>query len=191
MPRCLRDDYRMYYNGTFITRVNDAGEVEVMNVGDVTYINNGYTPAHIVMIGNTYGLDKNGKVTTLTTTQWTGADIRPHLPEAGYYLIGSTPLYIEFSLQNRSNRKGFEPSRTVVDGAGYRLSTNQIVTMFLKPDFKGKLFQDCCIAKSRILWRGDDVGSFHDGVMELNETFEYLRDHLGKQIELFRNNGGN
>ena len=191
MPRNLRDDYRMYYASTYITRLNEAGQLEVMQVEDVSFNANGYTPQDIVLHGATYGLDNKGKLTTLPVRHWYGNEIRPHLPEAGYYLIGTTPMYIEFTVQNRSNRKGFEAGRAVADGMPLRLSTTHILGMILKPEFKGKLFQDCCIAKSRILWRGEDVGAFHDGVMELSNNFEYLRDHLGKQIELFRNNEGN
>lgn len=190
MPRNLRDDYRMYYSGTFITRHNEQEQREVMLVEDVTYTAHGFNPRDIVMIGPTYGLNDGGKIVQLPSRQWTGDQIRPYLPEAGYYALTGGPAYVEFSVQNRSNRKGFESNRAIVDGHPVRLTTSNALGMILKPDFKGKLFQDCCFIKSKMHWRGEEVGTFHDGVLTLDEAFEYLRDHLGKQVELFRTNQG-
>lgn len=186
MPRCLRDDFRMYYAGTYITRVVD-GAIQVMLVDDVTYENHGYNVSEIHMIGCIYELNAQGAIIQINSTPFTADQIRPYYPQSGYYMIGNAPAYLEFQVQNRTNRKGFEVNRAMNDGEVIGLSRSQAIGLFLKPDFKGKIFQDMCIHRSRLLWRGSDVGSFHDGELELSPEHGFLREHVTKYIEQFKN----
>lgn len=187
MPRCLRDDFRMYYAGTYITRLVD-GVLQVMSVEDVTYANHGYNVSDIHMIGCVYELNAGGQVIqNPNPTAFTADQIRPYYPQAGYYMMGNNPCYLEFQVQNRTNRKGFENNRILHDGQIIAVTRSQTIGLFLKPDFKGKIFQDMCIHRSRLLWRGSDVGSFHDGQLELSPEHEHLREHVTKYIEQFKN----
>ena len=190
MPRNLRDDYRMYYAGSWVPRVCD-GKPQVIYVGDVSYNNHGYNTSDIVLLGQIYEINpRGGAVLSDTNVPFTADQITPFLPESDYYIVGTTPMYLEFQVQNRSNRKGFENARIMGNGQHISLSNTDVIMMILQPDFKGKVFSDICLYRSRVLWRGEDVGSFHDGVLEILPTFAYLQDHIGKQIELFKGRNG-
>lgn len=189
MPRNLRDDFRMYYNSTYVSRVVD-GARWVMQVGEVTYRNEGYTTADILLHGRQIRCDHNGEDSEHAV--WSADTIDSMQPHAGYYRLASnrTPVYIEFSPQNRTNRKGFEPSRAIVNGQAANLSIKQVAKMYGNSDFTGKVFIDLCLHKSRLLWRGLDVGSFHDGSLELDENYRFLDEYATKQLNRFTSNGG-
>lgn len=181
----LRDDFSMYYRGTYVTRVVD-GVRKVLYVEEVSQHGIGRTPADIVLIGHVTFF-QGGRVRSVGMEQWAGDSIDSYYPESGYYRVGeaNSPVFVEFSMGNRTNRKGLEGSRVLVNGRAVGLSSAAVTRMFCEDWFEGKVFVDMCIHQSRFMWRGMDVGTFHDGQLSLSNDYSFLHDLAGKHIEKF------
>ncbi len=186
---CLRDDFRLYYNGTYVSKVVNGRRV-VLYVEDVTG-GGAQRPDQVTLIGHEYTWDKSGFVEN-GRVAWTGNEIEPFVPESGYYKIGpsGTPGYLEYIPQNRTNRKGFEASRVTVNNRGVNLPPHMVARVFCDDTMQGRIGTDMCVFKSRFFWRGDEVGTFHDGVLTLNESVQYLQEYAQKLVNQFLSNQG-
>lgn len=184
MPRNLRDDFRMYYQGTYVTKKGEEVR-RVMYVEEVVASNRGYNLSDIKLHGPVLCFD--GKVRNDGYEAWSADQLEPYHPQSGYYKIGNTPAYLEFLPQNRTNRKGFEASRVVVNGRPQGLSPQGVAKVFANPTFNGAVFVDLCLQKSRLLWRGVDIGSFHDGELKIEEDYQYLEEYVNKLVARFTN----
>lgn len=181
---CLRDDFSLYYRGTYISRTRD-GVRRIMFVEDVN--GGGATRRdQVELVGDVYGWNNDGFL-ALGREVWRGDTIEPFVPESGYYKIAARgePGYLEYIAQNRTNRKGFEPNRVMVNGRASHLNSVTVARIFCDKPMAGRVGMDMCVSKNRFYWRGEDVGSFHDGVLELREDVAYLQDYAQKQINQF------
>ena len=184
----LSRDFNMYYSGTYVCK--EVGkELQVMYVEEIVpRSQRDYSPELVGLIGRVY---KDGGRTE-EREEWTGADIFPFTPMSGYYKLGSRVHYLTYNAENRTQKKGFVPGRVLLDGTrpDFNLGFANIYTLFNQVTFPGLYGRDLCVSKGKLMWKGNTIGTFHDGEVTINKDYSHVKELvcklLGRYLEVSR-----
>lgn len=170
----LTDDFRMYFNGTVIFRDN-SGEIEAMYVEGTERIGDDTTLDGFNLQGQTYSADKE-----LGYARWVATDMINYRPISGYYDLngkGARSYYVEFVVNNRSQRKGIDPRNIRVNGAPYIPTNHALCRIFAQSqDFISNpglrdLFTN---SKKEVYWKGIKVGKMTADGFVVNEQHKQV-----------------
>lgn len=175
----LTDDWRMYFNGTYIFS-NINGEYRAMYVDDVVRTGDDRGLEGMVFSGNTYNI--HGEV---GHEEWTADRRIDFRPISGYYDVSGNgrKTWVTFHIPNRTQRKGLDSRNVIADGVPGTLNARKLVRMFIQSlEFMSKPgSRDFYIREdSRVSWKGMEVGNMVDGVLVCNEI------HKNKEATLWR-----
>ena len=177
----LAGDLSMYFRGTYVAK-ELFGVLRVMYVREVsqdTSIDSNKLRS-VRLHGDT--IDTKGSIERDDT--WT-ADNLLDLPKQGYRLLGTTPYYISYSSENRSNKKGLDPRKVKFNGKALDLTLIRALVIYEDKPFRLKFSSDLIGHKGTLLWRGLDIGTFKDGVATIKQDYEYLEDYVCKVLARF------
>ncbi len=178
----LRDDLRMYYNGCYVSCVVN-GDLRVLHVEDARTSSESTDDAELH--GQLYRLTDRAPV-HLGYDAVNFDDINPAMPLSGYYKFfdRTRPVYVEAQLQNRTTRKGFDPSRVLGDHGNFRLERTHFIQMFSPQAFEGRLRRDL-IANSdnELHWRGNVIGTYREAEPTLFNQYTHMRTLVCKLLE--------
>ena len=172
----LVGDFRMYYTSSYVAREREDGKLDVMYVADVTGGDDATSVKWLTFHGEVF--DGN----SVNVRSWRGDEVCMFIPPSGYYMYGNTPAYISYSVDNRTNKKGVQPSRILVNGRQLRINYENMYNLFngIKP--KNCFGRDLLLKDGHIHWRGQDAGLFNDGNLTLSEQFKHLETYVCKVL---------
>lgn len=180
----LTNDFRMYYQGTYVTRDTPMG-YEVMFVAAVDSAGDDTDPHNVVFRGRTWGPD--GQDISLDS-RWRGDEVQARIPRFGYYNFGDGPVYVSYASNNRTNRKGLDARIILFNGQSGGLNGRKASVLFNQCEFPGQFGRDLCVSNNRLLWKGQTVGTLRNGDVVLRKNKEHLKELicklLGKHLEI-------
>lgn len=180
----LTRDYQMYYKGTLVCR-RGANGIKVMSVREVTHEGDDRDPHNVIFHGHVY--NHNGERVADGLQTWRGDQFEVIIPKSGYYRIAgmTSPRYLELNVQNRTNKRGLDLGSLLYREGG-QPNAGHVALILNSSDFPGQYSRDMCVHNNNILWKGEQLGVLHDGVVTMNsgnEAFEELVcKHLGNSL---------
>ncbi len=185
----LRDDLRMYFGGSFVGFRGTDGEPRAMYVSDISYDGDGDQLSSYKLHGTVFKpAGSKGKVVAEPEYGGTSVEGITYFPKSGYYNCNGKVSYVEFTLANRTNRKGLEANRVIVDGQQGAGDTRSIAALFLDQPFPGQL----CHSRdwhldsgNNIHFRGQHVGLVENKQPKLDDQYKYLEAPLCKLLDRF------
>lgn len=178
----LTADFQMYYRGCYICRSGPNGYdtmyVDTVNAaGDDRQVRNIRFHGPVFRAGQTEADDNWG--------EWAGDEIEVRIPRHGYYLFNgsSTPVYLSYQAQNRTNRRGLDPRTVMINGrVKPDLRHRQINTLFNQCEFPGQFSRDLCVHDNSLLWKGVAVGTLVNGNVTINASYEKAKELICEQL---------
>lgn len=167
----LTADFQMYYSGTYVFRLIN-GVPHAMLV-DGTERNGDDTQLEgVLFIGSVWD-ERNG----LDVQQWPASEIDSIRPMSGYYnlnLNGDRRWYIQYSVNNRSQRKGFDSRNLIVDGEPNGLGGVKICRIYAQTlEMNSRpAHRDLWINGDKLHWKGTEVGTMTAGAFTAHEQFK-------------------
>lgn len=175
----LVSDFRMYYSGSYIAKEADDGKLHIMMVADVTGNADGTSINDLTFHGEVF----DGQRTNVH--MWNGSDVCVYIPPSGYYMYGKIPAFFSYSVDNRTNKKGVQPNRILVNGRQLRLNYENMYNLFNRIKPKNCFGRDLLLKDGHIFWRGQDAGLFTDGNLTLENNFTHLETYVCKVLGRF------
>lgn len=178
----LTEDMRMYFANTYIVRQKN-GETQVLWVD------------HTVRIGDDTKLDGFEFVGVMYTTEghqaddvhFRGDEMIEWRPTSGYYSLPGKRgrQYVQFHVQNRTQRKGLNPGGCTVNGRAADLRGSDVAAMFDQTAamLSNPALRDINVVNKKVHWRGYEVGEIKDNVFAAAEEFNHLEGMVCRLLQ--------
>lgn len=177
----LAGDFRMYYRGTYVSRVEPDGTLLVMYVRDVYGRGSEKDLDQLTFTGDVFNA-KGSVISGDDGAHWNGDTIDFRPPLLGYRMVGKKPIFFSQNLPNRSQKKGFstEGLRT-----SQPVSINRMVihSLFANKPFDGRLGRELILNQGSLFWAGNHVGDFKEGVLTIKKAHTAIKEFVCKLLE--------
>lgn len=179
----LSADFNMYYNGTYIFRQGPKG-YEAMMVEGTDRNGDDTMPSGVNLMGQAY--NSAGELGFQT---WTGDEIINFRPISGYYAVGRTKersSYLSFSVNNRTQRKGFDPRNVLLNSSPWAPNGQRMVQIFEQAQGLDSRpgARDIFVDKAgKVHWKGVHTGTNTDGKYVSEEAFKQFEEIVCRLLQ--------
>lgn len=180
----LRDDLSMYYRGTYVALAESpAGTTRVLYVQEAR--GDGRDLEDHSLWGNVYELNHESGICNCISEDHSVPipELDFRAPRSGYYRFQKGEVYyFEYTVANRTNRKGFESSRAMINGSQMGFNWRQVLYLFAELSYPGRISRDFYLhPKGDLFYRGNAIGSVIKNELKLTQH-KYLENILCKLL---------